>query len=382
MPAASTTCCWSSGDDVEHDAQRLEHVGGAAGRGGGAVAVLDHPGAGAGGHDRGHRRDVDGVGAVAAGADDVDRVPADLERRREVEHGLGEAGDLVDRLALGRAAPSRSPAIWAGVASPPRIWRIAQAVVARSASRRGDQPAEHARPGRARPPAAAPARSRRARPGLVASRSSWATTAGSRTGSIGWPTTPSARDQVASQASSGRPVRTSSGGQRRISSFSWRHRPIPPGHGLAVEDRQVDAAAVHRREHGRLRGDLLHPDGREVTGHAPAQGEPDVLAGAPVGRVEQHGQGARGRLVRGGCSSSLSPARAGRLGSGRAAPQRSADREQPSAHRPRAAPPSRSGPGREPCGPRPRPPRPAVTPEASVDIMTPWQHTRTASPAP
>ena len=44
--------------------------------------------------------------------------------------------------------------------------------------------------------------------------------AGSRIGSTGWPSTPSARDQVASQASSRRPVSTSTGGHRKTSSLS------------------------------------------------------------------------------------------------------------------------------------------------------------------
>ena len=57
---------------VDHHAERLEHVGGPARRRRGPVSVLGHPGAGRGRDDRAHRRDVDRPGPVAAGADQVD----------------------------------------------------------------------------------------------------------------------------------------------------------------------------------------------------------------------------------------------------------------------------------------------------------------------
>ena len=81
--------------------KRLEHVGRARGRARGAVAVLRDRRAGSRSHERRRRRDVEGAGAVAAGADDVDEWCA---RRRDgdhvLAHRLGEAGDLVGRLAL------------------------------------------------------------------------------------------------------------------------------------------------------------------------------------------------------------------------------------------------------------------------------------------
>ena len=89
------------GRQVEPDPQRLEDVGRAGLARGRAVAVLDHAGAGAGGHDRGHRRDVDAHRAVAAGADHVERAAGDRQRRRDGVHRVEQAGDLVDRLALG-----------------------------------------------------------------------------------------------------------------------------------------------------------------------------------------------------------------------------------------------------------------------------------------
>ena len=89
------------GRQVETDPQGLQHVGRAGLAGGGAVAVLDHAGSGAGGHDRSHGRDVDAHGAVTAGTDDVEGAPGDRQRRGDVVHRVEQAGDLVDGLALG-----------------------------------------------------------------------------------------------------------------------------------------------------------------------------------------------------------------------------------------------------------------------------------------
>ena len=60
------------GTEVDDDAERLEHVDRPALRRCRPTAVLGDPRAGGGGHDRGHGRDVDGAGAVAAGAARVD----------------------------------------------------------------------------------------------------------------------------------------------------------------------------------------------------------------------------------------------------------------------------------------------------------------------
>ena len=62
----------AAGVRVSDDAQRLEHVGRPGARRGRAVAVLDHPQPGRRHDDGGHRRDVDRVQPVTAGADDVD----------------------------------------------------------------------------------------------------------------------------------------------------------------------------------------------------------------------------------------------------------------------------------------------------------------------
>ena len=86
---------------LEVDAELLEHVGRARSRARGAVAVLRHRRARRRGHERRCGRDVERVGAVAAGADDVDHGRA-LRRHGDdvLAHRLGEAGDLVGRLAL------------------------------------------------------------------------------------------------------------------------------------------------------------------------------------------------------------------------------------------------------------------------------------------
>jgi hypothetical protein len=88
-------------EEVDVRAERLEQVGGAGLRGGGAVAVLRDRAAGARDHERRGRRDVEGQRA-ATGADDVDEVLADGRDLGGVgAHRGGEAGDLVRGLALG-----------------------------------------------------------------------------------------------------------------------------------------------------------------------------------------------------------------------------------------------------------------------------------------
>ena len=94
---------------LERDAELLEHVGRARLRARGPVAVLRDRGAGGRGDERGGGGDVERVGAVASGADDVDDGRA-LRRHGDdvLAHRLGEAGDLVGRLAL-RAQGDEEP---------------------------------------------------------------------------------------------------------------------------------------------------------------------------------------------------------------------------------------------------------------------------------
>ena len=100
-PSSSIESAIRSGRLLEVDAELLEHVGRACRRARGPVAVLRHRRAGGRGDERGRRRDVERVRAVAAGADDVDDRRA-LRRDGDdvLAHRLGEARDLVGRLAL------------------------------------------------------------------------------------------------------------------------------------------------------------------------------------------------------------------------------------------------------------------------------------------
>ena len=84
----------------EVDAERRQHVGRPGCRARRPVAVLDHGRAGRGRNDRGHRRHVHGAEAVAAGADDVERVRVDRQREGVRENGIPESDDLVDGLAF------------------------------------------------------------------------------------------------------------------------------------------------------------------------------------------------------------------------------------------------------------------------------------------
>ncbi len=91
--------------ELDRHAERFEHVGGAAQRGRPARAVLAHGHAGAGRDERGHRRHVDRVRAIATGTDDVDRpLPQVVAERDEVgvgEHGVEHPRELLGRLPLG-----------------------------------------------------------------------------------------------------------------------------------------------------------------------------------------------------------------------------------------------------------------------------------------
>ena len=86
--------------ELDLDAERLQHVGGAAAGRRGAVAVLDHPGAGAGCDQRGERRDVHRAGAVSAGAARIDRPVGHMHLGAVGTHGAHERGELAGGFAL------------------------------------------------------------------------------------------------------------------------------------------------------------------------------------------------------------------------------------------------------------------------------------------
>ena len=203
-----------------------------------------------------------------------------------------------------RAARPGSPRPAPASASPTMIWSIAQAVSARSGRWPASRVASSAgqrrlggcagRADRAGAAAsAAPAAARAVGDGL----------GDGRPGRAGAARPASARDQVASQASCGRPVSTRIGGQRKISSLSWRHMPMPAdGHRLAVEDEHVEPAGVDRGDHGRLGGALGPPTaGRSARGPPPtasrtSRGRPSRRCrAAPSARLAAAGVGPRGR---------------------------------------------------------------------------------------
>ena len=114
-------------------------------------------------------------------------------------------------------------------------------------------------------------------------------------GSIGCGTAASARDQVASQASCGRPVSTS---DRRalvdlvLELLGDAH--AAGGDGLAVEDRQVDAAGVHVLDDDRLGGHLDVLELGQVGVRTAAEREDHLLAGVRRRRCRRAPSG-RGR---------------------------------------------------------------------------------------
>src|SRR5690554_5697687 len=83
--------------DAGHDAE----VGAARRRRYPAIAVLGHVAAGGGHHEAGRGGDVEEVGAVAAGADDVHHVlGVEVHRLHQLAHHLGGGADLLGGLAL------------------------------------------------------------------------------------------------------------------------------------------------------------------------------------------------------------------------------------------------------------------------------------------
>ena len=101
MPTSATQRGDAVGRQVDGHAERLEHVGRAARGRRRAVAVLDDRRSRRGDDDGGHRRDVDRVRLVAAGADDVDGRSRNDDAPGVPQHRLGQPGDLRGGLALG-----------------------------------------------------------------------------------------------------------------------------------------------------------------------------------------------------------------------------------------------------------------------------------------
>jgi hypothetical protein len=102
------------GGERDGHAEGLEHVGAAAARGLGAVAVLGNGATGSGHHQGRRGRDVEGAGAVAAGAAGVDRGSPEDHPERVVAHRLHHPGQLLDGLALDPQGGQESPHLGGG----------------------------------------------------------------------------------------------------------------------------------------------------------------------------------------------------------------------------------------------------------------------------
>ena len=88
-----------SGVGIDVDAELGQHVGATGAAGEGAIAVLGHRHAGTR-EDKGDGgRDVEGGGAIAAGAADVDGVSRGLDGDHAGAHGADGAGQFGDGFA-------------------------------------------------------------------------------------------------------------------------------------------------------------------------------------------------------------------------------------------------------------------------------------------
>ena len=150
---------------VDLDAERHQHVGGARLRGQAAVAVLGDRHAAAGDDEGRRRRDVDAVRIVAARADDVDGVRRRLDRQHLVAHRGDRAGDLRRRVSPRTRSAIRKAPIWPGVASPDMMMSKASRASSKESGAAGgdlgDMWLERAHRVRAYAPARSPSRSMR-----------------------------------------------------------------------------------------------------------------------------------------------------------------------------------------------------------------------------
>ena len=75
--------------------------------------------------NRGHGRDVDGLVAVSAGADDVESAAGQVDAGRVILHAVGQAVNLLDGGAL-IAMAVRKEARRASPSSPLMTWSMSQ----------------------------------------------------------------------------------------------------------------------------------------------------------------------------------------------------------------------------------------------------------------
>ena len=97
--------CDSRGIQVEVDAGNVEQVGAARRRRDTTIAVLGHVTASSSDDEARRRGDIEQVGTIASGTDDIDHVvTVECHRLHQLTHDLGRRGDLVGGLALVDAA--------------------------------------------------------------------------------------------------------------------------------------------------------------------------------------------------------------------------------------------------------------------------------------
>ena len=282
--------------------------------------MLDHPGPGAGRDQRRHRGEVDRVGPVAAGADDVEqrgRRPGPARGRQHrgrpspassaTVSPFARSSDGERRQLRRRGLPGHDLAH-----RPGRRVGVEGAAAEQGAEHRGPGPeARHRARPTGRPAHRGHGRAAAARPPRRRS-----------TGSSGRAIVASASDQVASQRSSRRPSSTQTAGQSSISYFSCRLMPIPPV-GWASPSRIATSTPRHRcgrrpPRRWRTRSSRCGRDRRPDADHS----GPDLLAHRRVVAEDDHG-GRRGRCGHGGSLEVISGAARRRGGARRSSSGRS-----------------------------------------------------------
>jgi hypothetical protein len=129
MRVSAMHCAIAAGDSEQVTTQRLEHVGAARLAGNAAVAVLADARAGRCGDEHAAGRDVEGVRAVAAGADDVDEVrlscTSTLVENSRITCAAAVISPIVSFLTR---RPMSSAAVIAGDISPLMMRRIRSSI--------------------------------------------------------------------------------------------------------------------------------------------------------------------------------------------------------------------------------------------------------------
>ena len=237
-PGPRPAAC-SSGARSSTTPERLQHVGGTAGRRRRPVAVLDHPGAGGGRDDRRHRGDVHRVGrsppepttstacsAISIGVANSSMVSASADSSSTVSplaaQGDDEGGQLRRRRRTGQDLAIAQAERRAVSGPRPDQDQLGQPSLGQAVTGGQRCVVRAARPGPQqvgrRPPAAGPGRPGARRHRRPATRS------------------PARRRRR-------RPVSTRIGGQSMDLVLELPAQAHAAGHGLTVQDGQVDAAA-------------------------------------------------------------------------------------------------------------------------------------------